>query len=145
MKWERGEFTVTDCRQDLDVELIHHFLSQRSYWSKGIPQAVVRKALENSLCFGLFQSQDQIGFGRVVTDLATFAYLADVFLLDSHQGQGLGKWLIECIVSHPELTGLRRWMLATGDAHRLYQKYGFVPLSKPEQFMERFNPNIYQL
>ena len=143
MKWQKSEFTITDEREKLDVELIHNFLSNSSYWSKGIPREVVAKSLAHSLCFGLFDLDQQIGFGRVVTDRATFAYLADVFVVENYRGQGLGKWLVACILEHPELRDLRRWMLATLDAHQLYHQYGFVPLSNPERFMEVHNPNIY--
>lgn len=134
---------VSDCRENLDVELIYHFLNNLSYWAKGISREVVVKSLDNSLCFGLFKGNKQIGFGRVVTDRATFAYLADIFIVEEYQGKGLGKWLIECIVKHPELQSLRRWMLATADAQQLYHLYGFVPLGNPERFMEKHNPNIY--
>ena len=144
MKWERGEFVISDRCEDLDEALIHQFLSDRSYWSKGIPRAVVIKSLNHSLCFGVFKGSEQVGFGRVITDRATFAYLSDVFILARDRGQGLGKWLVECMMAHPELQGLRRWMLATADAHRLYQQYGFVPLSNPEMLMEKLAPNIYQ-
>ncbi|MBE7382409.1 MAG: GNAT family N-acetyltransferase [Leptolyngbya sp. SIO1E4] len=144
MRWDRGNFTVTDCREDLDDELIYTFLSTRSYWAKGRPKDVVVKSLDHSLCFGLFQNEDQVGFGRVVTDRATFGYLADVFILEGYRGQGLGTWLVECMLSHPELTGLRRWMLATADAHQLYRQQGFAPLGKPEMLMERLTPEVYQ-
>ncbi|AKG21381.1 GNAT family N-acetyltransferase [Calothrix sp. 336/3] len=144
MKWEKGEFTVVDRREALDVELIYNFLSKSSYWAKGIPREVVVKALDHSLCFGLFKDHRQIGFGRVVTDLATFAYLADVFIVEDYRGKGLGKWLLECILKHPELQGLRRWMLSTADAQELYHQFGFKSLLKPERFMEKHNPDIYQ-
>jgi GNAT superfamily N-acetyltransferase len=119
-------------------------LSSLSYWAKDIPREVVVKSLDNSLCFGLFQGNKQIGFGRVVTDYATFAYLADVFVIEEYRKKGLGKWLIECIVKHPQLQGLRRWMLATADAQDLYHRYGFVSLGNPERFMEKHDPNIYR-
>ena len=144
MRWERGNFTITDHRADLDDELIHQFLSDRSYWSKGIPKTVLVKSLDNSLCFGVFKGKAQVGFGRIVTDRATFGYLSDVFILETYRGQGLGKWLVGCMVNHPELGNLRRWMLATADAHQLYQHYGFMPLGKPDMLMEKLDPNIYQ-
>lgn len=143
MKWQQGEFTVTDCREDLDIEMIHDFLCIESYWAKRIPRATVEKSLNHSLCFGLFNARKQIGFARVVSDYATFAYLADVFVVPDFRGHGLGKWLISCILTHPELQGLRRWMLATLDAHGLYEHNGFVALRKPEWFLEIHNPNIY--
>lgn len=144
MEWKQEEFTVSDCRENLDFEFIFHFLSSLSYWAKDIPREVVVKSLDNSLCFGLFQGNKQIGFGRVVTDYATFAYLADVFVIEEYRKKGLGKWLIECIVKHPQLQGLRRWMLATADAQDLYHQYGFGSLGNPERFMEKHDPNIYQ-
>lgn len=142
MKWSRNEYTVTDEHAALDIALIHDFL-RGSYWAKAIPRETVTRAVENSLCFGLFHNGKQIGFGRVVTDRATFAYLADVFVIDSYRGRGLGKWLISCVLEHPGLQGLRRWLLATVDAHGLYRQYGFVPLRNPERFMEINPPDIY--
>lgn len=142
MQWSRNEYTITDEHAALDMTLIHDFL-RGSYWAKGIPREIVARAMENSLCFGLFHNGKQIGFGRVVTDRATFAYLADVFLIDSYRGRGLGKWLISCVLEHPELQGLRRWLLATLDAHGLYRQHGFVPLRNPERFMEINPPDIY--
>jgi GNAT superfamily N-acetyltransferase len=144
MKWKQGEFIVSDSQESLDIEFIYNFLNGSSYWAKGIPKEVLVKSLDHSLCFGLFRDNQQIGFGRVVTDHATFAYLADVFIAENYRRKGLGKWLVECIVGHPELQGLRRWILATADAHQLYHQYGFTPLSKPERFMEKHNPDIYQ-
>jgi len=142
MKWQQNENTITDERASLDMALIHDFL-RSSYWAQAIPREIVTRALENSLCFGLFHNGKQIGFGRVVTDHATFAYLADVFVIDGYQGLGLGKWLISCVLDHPELQGLRRWLLATLDAQGLYQQHGFVPLRNPERFMEINDPDIY--
>ncbi|MFN0163773.1 MAG: GNAT family N-acetyltransferase [Burkholderiales bacterium] len=142
MEWTKGEFIVT-CdpkRQDLDV--IHGFLTQ-SYWAKGIPRETVARSLEGALGFALLHHGKQIGFVRVISDLATFAYVADVFVLPEYRGQGWSKWLMECVVSHPDLQGLRRWLLATADAHGLYAKYGFTPLKNPQVFMERHNANVY--
>ena len=143
MEWKQGEFTVTDRREDLDIGTIHSFLRE-SYWAKSIPRPIVEKAVENSLCFGLYHNSKQVGFGRAVSDRATFAYLADVFVVPAYRGRGLGKLLVSCILSHSELQGLRRWMLATLDAHGLYEQHGFVPLQKPEWFMETNDPEIYQ-
>ena len=131
MEWQRQQFIVTDQRAVLNDELIHRFLSTESYWAKGIAKATVVKSLDQSLCFGLFEmhpsgTHSQIGLGRVITDRTTFAYLADVFVLQQYRGQGLGKWLVDCILSYPDLQGLRRWMLATGDAHEFYRRYGFT-------------------
>ncbi|PIR19311.1 MAG: GNAT family N-acetyltransferase [Elusimicrobia bacterium CG11_big_fil_rev_8_21_14_0_20_64_6] len=142
MNWDREEFRVTDGRDDLDIDVIHNFLRE-SYWAKGVPRSIVEKSINNSLCFGLYHNASQIGFARVVSDQATFAYLADVFVLTTYRGRGLGKWLISCVLAHPELQGLRRWMLATLDAHGLYAQNGFVALAKPERFMESNVPNIY--
>ena len=143
MEWKQGEFTVTDRREDLDIETIHKFLHE-SYWAKGIPKPTVEKAVNNSLCFGLYHNSKQVGFGRAVSDHATFAYLADVFVMPAYRGRGLGKWLVSCVLAHPDLQGLRRWMLATLDAHRLYEQIGFIVLRKPEWFMEISDPDIYQ-
>ncbi|MBI3524402.1 MAG: GNAT family N-acetyltransferase [Betaproteobacteria bacterium] len=142
MNWQRDEFTITDDRASLDIPLIHDFL-RTSYWAKGIPKEIVVKALENSLCFGVFHQSRQVGFGRVVTDRATFAYLADVFVIESYRGRGIGKWLVACVREHPELQGLRRWLLATADAHQLYRQHGFAPLGKPDRMMEIVDPEIY--
>ncbi|HET7732122.1 MAG TPA: GNAT family N-acetyltransferase [Usitatibacter sp.] len=126
----------------LDMEVIHGFLSQ-SYWARGIPRALVERAVRNSLCFGLYEGERQVGFARVVTDQATFAYLADVFVLESHRGRGLSKILVAAVVADPRLQGLRRWMLATRDAHGLYARFGFVPLAVPARFMELHAPDVY--
>ena len=143
MEWKQGEFTITDNREDLDIETIHNFLRE-SYWAKGIPRLIVEKAVKNSLCLGLYHNSKQVGFGRAVSDQATFAYLADVFVVPAYRGRGLGKWLVSCVLAHPELQGLRRWLLATLDAHGLYEQNGFVALQKPEWFMEINDPSIYQ-
>ena len=143
MEWTRDRFTVTTDRSRLDRNVIVHFLSS-SYWAESIPRSIVDKSIDNSLCFGLLEETRQVGFARVVTDSATFAFLADVFVLPEHRGAGLGKWLIECVKSHPELQGLRRWLLGTRDAHGLYQQFGFTPLRRPEIFMEIFNPDVYR-
>jgi GNAT superfamily N-acetyltransferase len=142
MQWSDNEYTISDEYALLDIALIHEFL-RNTYWAKAIPRETVIKALENSLCFGLFHHDKQISFGRVVTDRATFAYLSDVFVIDSYRGRVLGKWLISCILDHPELQGLRRWLLATLDAHGLYRQHGFASLHNPERFMEVNNPDIY--
>ena len=142
MEWTRDQFTVTTDRGRLDRDVIHRFLAS-SYWAENIPRAIVDKAIDNSLCFGLLEENRQIGFARVITDCATFAYLADVFVLPDHRGAGLGKWLIECVVGHPELQGLRRRLLGTRDAHGLYRQFGFTPLKHPEIFMEIVNRDLY--
>jgi GNAT superfamily N-acetyltransferase len=134
--WWRDGYLISTEASMLDLEVVHGYLS-RSYWAAGVPEDVVRRSIENSLCFGMYRGEEQAGFARVVTDRATFAYLADVFVLEEHRGQGIGKWLVEVILSHPELQGLRRWMLATRDAHDLYRKYAFTELARPGIFMER--------
>jgi GNAT superfamily N-acetyltransferase len=143
MEWIREGFTVTTDRARLDRDVIARFLAS-SYWAERIPRATVDKSIESSLCFGLLEADRQIGFARVVTDCATFAYLADVFVLAERRGLGLGKWLIECVMSHPELQGLRRWVLGTRDAHGLYRPFGFTSLKRPEIFMERHDPDVYR-
>ena len=135
MKWSKAEFTVSDRNESMDVAMVHGFLTT-SYWAKGIDKSTVVKALANSLCLGVFHNGKQIGFGRAVTDRSTFAYLADVFILEEYRGRGLGKWLVDCFLEHEELQGLRRWLLATLDAHGLYRQKGFVPLQEPQRFME---------
>lgn len=144
MTYTSGNFTVSTDKARLDLNTIQEFLSGRSYWAVGIPMSVIQKGIENSLCFGVYDSDRLVGFTRVITDSVTFAYLADVFILEEYRGKGLSKWLIECIMSHPDLQGLRRWMLVTHDAHELYRKFGFTELKNPERFMEISHPNIYK-
>jgi GNAT superfamily N-acetyltransferase len=138
-EWRRDDYLISTNRQRLDVEFIHNFLSTNAYWALGRSKDSVTRSIENSLNFGLFKSDKQIGFARVVTDYATFAWLADVFVTPEHRGAGLGKWLIETITSVKELQGLRRWILATRDAHDLYRQFGFTSLSKPGRWMELDN------
>lgn len=135
-EWRRGRHVISSDRSRLDVALVHRFLSEDAYWSPGVARDVVERSIRNSLCFGLYDGDDQIGFARVVTDCAAFAYLADVFVLPEHRGSGLGKWLIETVLSHPDLQGLRRFFLGTADAHSLYERYGFRPID-PRRMMER--------
>jgi GNAT superfamily N-acetyltransferase len=143
MEWSRDRFAVTTDPARLDRDMIARFLAS-SYWAENIPRATVDKSIDNSLCFGLLEDRRQIGFARVVTDRATFAYVADVFVVPEHRGAGLGKWLIECVVSHPELQGLRLWVLGTRDAHGLYRQFGFTALKRAEIFMERRNSDVYR-
>jgi N-acetylglutamate synthase-like GNAT family acetyltransferase len=143
MFWTRSPFVVDTETSRLDLDVIHEFLA-RSYWSPGIPRQLVERAMQNSLCFGLFCESEQIGYARVVTDKSSFAYLADVFVLEAWRGRGLSKFIVECIKSHPDLQNLRRWMLATRDAHGLYAQFGFTPIKNPERLMEIVDPNIYQ-
>src|SRR5262249_16940030 len=135
-------YEITCDTARLDIGAIRGFLSE-SYWSRGIPRAVVERAIANSLCFGVLHHGQQVGFARVVTDRATFAYLADVYILPEHRGKGLSRRLMEQVIEHPDLQGLRRMLLATRDAHALYAKFGFKPLAAPERIMEIHNPNVY--
>ena len=137
------QFEISTDRTRLQIEVIHGYLSQESYWAAGRPLEKTLRAIENSLCFGLYRGGDQIGFARIVTDYATFAYLGDVFVLGEFRGMGLSKWLMDTIISHPDLQGLRRWILATRDAHGLYEKFGFSALRFPERWMERPAPDAY--
>lgn len=140
---EREEFVVSTDPARMDVAVIHGFLTG-SYWAEGIQESTVRRSMENSLCFGIFHLERQIGFARVVSDRATYAYLCDVFIIVEFRGRGLSEWMMEVIMAHPDLQGLRRWTLATRDAHRLYAKYGFTALSSPAVFMERHDADVYR-
>jgi GNAT superfamily N-acetyltransferase len=144
MTWTRGEYQISTEQTQLDLERIHHHLSTQAYWSLGIPREVVERAFRNSVSFGVYRAEEQVGWARVVSDRATFAYLADVFILPEHRGRGLSKWLMECVLAHPELQGLRRWMLATRDAHPLYAQFGFTPIPHPERFMQLHFPDVYK-
>lgn len=139
----QSNYTITTDQSRFDLEAIHAYLT-RSYWSPGIPIAVVARAVKNSLCFAVLQEGQQIGFARVVTDQATFAYLADVYILEAHRGKGLAQWLIAEVMRHQQLQGLRRFMLGTRDAHALYQRFGFTEIGNPARLMEKLNPNVYQ-
>jgi GNAT superfamily N-acetyltransferase len=138
-----SEYEITADNLRLDIVTIHAYLTQ-SYWSPGVPRTVVERAIEGSLCFGVFHHGKQVGFARVVTDKATFAYLADVFILEPHRGKGLSKRLMAFVFAHPDLQGLRRFMLATRDAHGLYKQFGFTELSNPARFMELHRPDVYK-
>lgn len=139
----KGDYLISTDPSKLDLETIHNFLSQQSYWAAGIPKAIVRTALENSLNFGLYLGIRQIGLVRVVSDYATFAYVSDVFILPEARGQGLSKWLMSVVMAHPSLQGLRRWSLVTADAHTLYARFGFTSLHNPERYMEIYDPDVY--
>lgn len=134
---ERDGYLISTNPDKLDLKVVHHYLSEQSYWSAGIPLEKVRQAAKGSICFGVYYGEQQIGYTRLITDAATFGYLADVFILDEYQGQGLGTWLVESILAHPACQGFRRWFLATQDAHGLYAKFGFEPLKSPEVYMEK--------
>ncbi|TVX82884.1 GNAT family N-acetyltransferase [Peribacillus simplex] len=143
-------FSISTNKKYLDVDLIHNFLNQEAYWSKGIPKETVIKSIENTtLCFGVYKGEignegsEQVGFARVITDLATHAYLCDVFILPDYRKLGLSKWLMDVITNHSELEGVRRFMLATNDAHSLYKKYGFNQIDNPELFMQKVRKSPY--
>ena len=135
---------ISTDKGQLDVPLIYQFLSEQSTWAIGIPRAVLERAIDNSLCFGVYLDGRQIGFARVVTDCATFANLVDVFVLPAHRGQGYSKRLMEAIMAHPDLQGLRRFTLATADAHGLYAQFGFAAPARPQILMERYFPDVYR-
>jgi GNAT superfamily N-acetyltransferase len=140
-----GEFLISTDRARLDLDVIHGFLTN-CYWAKGIPRDVVALSIENSLCFGIYDGRGAlVGFARVVTDFATFAYLGDVFVLEPYRGRGLSKALMECVMQHPALQGLRRWVLLTRDAHGLYERFGFAPLKSAERYMELHRPDVYEI
>ncbi len=138
MEWRDGPYRISTDRARLDVELIHRYLTA-AYWARGRSYDLVRCSIEGSLAFGLYRGDDQIGFARVITDYATTAHLADVFVIDAHRGKGLGKWLIETALDHPRVRSIGKWTLATSDAHGLYERYGFKPQSDPDSLMERLN------
>jgi GNAT superfamily N-acetyltransferase len=138
-----GEFTVSTDRNRIDLDVVHGFLTE-CYWAKGIPREIVARSIENSLCFGIYAAGKQVGFARVISDYATYAYIGDVFVLESLRGRGLGKWLMECVMQHSRLQGLRRWSLVTSDAHGLYTHFGFESLKKPQNYMELHRPDVYQ-
>ncbi|MEL0660842.1 GNAT family N-acetyltransferase [Psychromonas arctica] len=136
-------YNISSNPKEMDLSVIHDYLT-RSYWAKGIPLQVMEKAVNNSLCFGVFtKTGEQVAFARMITDYATSAYLADVFVLEKHRGKGISKWLVKTIIEYPDLQGLRRMLLATRDAHGLYQQFGFTLLHSPELFMELHQPNVY--
>ena len=142
----KDEYFVSTDSSLLSIDVIYNYLSRESYWAQNIPRQVVEKSISNSLCFGLYHQDKQIGFARLITDKATFAYLADVFILDEYRKKGLSKWLIKTIQAHPDLQGLRRWMLGTRDAHGLYEQFGWTVLDEDtrKRFMQRHNKNVYQ-
>jgi GNAT superfamily N-acetyltransferase len=150
MTVSKGEYHISTDKDKLDIDFIHGFLTG-SYWAEGISKEIIEKSIKGSLCFGIFDQGKQampagrqVGFARMVTDMTTFAYLADVFIIEAYRGKGLSKWLLEIILSHPDLQGLRRMMLATRDAHGLYSQYGFTPLTNPERWMQIHNSDVYK-
>ena len=159
IEYQRGEYVISTDPARLDLDVIHGFLTN-CYWAKGIPREVVARSIEHSLCFGVYDGSSgltprlangaapgvpaQVGFARVVSDFATVAYLGDVFVVESHRGRGLSKWLMGCVLQHPALQSLRRWILLTRDAHGLYSQFGFTPVKAPERYMELHQPEIYE-
>jgi GNAT superfamily N-acetyltransferase len=143
MEWTKEDFIITTDKDKIDVQYVHWFLSG-SYWAEGIPVETVQKCIEGAMCFSVVYLKHQVGFARVVTDKATFAYLADVFIDENFRGRGLSKWLMEVIMSHPDLQGLRRFMLATRDAHGLYSQFGFTALTHTDRWMQIHKPDVYK-
>jgi N-acetylglutamate synthase-like GNAT family acetyltransferase len=141
MEWKQDNYFISDDDAILDIDSICDFLS-RAYWADKRARAVIEKSMKHSLNFGVYDGDKQIGFARVVTDRAVFAYLCDVFIDENYRGHALGKWLMECILSHPDLQGLKRWCLVTKDAHGLYKQFGFAELNDPSRWMEKFNPDL---
>ena len=144
MNFTKDRFYISTEKEKMDIELIHSFLTH-SYWAEGISKEIVRRSIDGALCFGVFENDKQVGFARMITDRATFAYLADVFIIEEYRGLGLSKWLIEVIMSHPDLRGLRRFMLATRDAHELYKKFGFTQLNNVDRWMHIHYPDVYKV
>jgi GNAT superfamily N-acetyltransferase len=138
-----GNFSICTDKSKLDIDYIHGVLS-KMYWSENIPKETVQRSINGSFCFAVYDEEKQIGFARVITDCSTFGYLGDVFIDEAYRGRGLGKWLIQTILAHPDLQGLRRWLLATRDAHSLYASVGFTKLTNPERFMQIHQPAIYK-
>ena len=139
----KDHFYISTEKEKLDIDLIHSFLTH-SYWAEGISKEVIKRSIDGALCFGVYDREKQVGFARMITDKATFAYLADVFIIEEYRGHGLSKWLMEVIMSHPDLQGLRRMILATRDAHRLYAQFGFTQLTNVDRWMQIHDPDIYK-
>ena len=145
MEWQQENFVISTDKSKLDIPYIHNYLSSESYWAAGIPYQIVEKSIANSLCFGIYDGDKQIGFARIITDEATFGYLADVFVDTAYRGRGLSKWLMQIISNLPFRRVLRNFMLGTKDAHKLYEQFGFTPLKAPERFMQVHHPNVYKV
>ena len=137
-------YTISDDPALLDLDIVHAFIANESYWAKGIPKSLVERTVANSLCWGVYFDGKQVGFARVISDKATFAYLCDVFVASGHRGKGLSKALVATILAHPDLQNLRRWMLVTADAQKLYEQFGFTVAPQPDRYMEIHRPGIYQ-
>jgi len=142
LEYRRGDFLISTDRSRLDLDVVHGFLTE-CYWARGIPKEVVARSIQHSLCFGMYHAEKQAGFARVISDYATYGYLGDVFVLEPYRGHSLGKWMMQCIMAHPCLQGLRRWNLLTRDAHGLYAQFGFTPVKTPERYMEIHDPGVY--
>jgi GNAT superfamily N-acetyltransferase len=142
MIWERSPYRISDDPEAVDIGVVHDFLA-KSYWARGIPRETLARGIAHSLPFSLFLGDRQVGFARAVTDRATFAYLADVFVIEGERGRGLGQWLVATVLAHPELSGMRRWLLVTRDAHALYRKFGFADVADPSTLLTRHDPDIY--
>ena len=142
IEYQRDDFTISTDRARLDIDSIYQFLTN-CYWAQGVPKDVVSRSIQHSLCFGIYNEVGQVGFARVISDYATFAYIGDVFALERYRGCGLSKWLMRCIMDHPRLQGLRRWNLVTRDAHGLYSQFGFRPLASPDRWMELHDSEVY--
>lgn len=145
MEWQQEDLIISTDKSRLNISYVHEYLSNESYWAAGIPIDIVEKSIKNSLCFGIYKDKKQVGFARLITDEATFGYLADVFVDKDYRGQGLAKWLMKIIINLPFVSHLRGLMLATKDAHSLYQQFGFTPLDAPERYMRIQRSNIYEL
>jgi len=140
----RDAYELSSDPARIDRERVFRYLSEESYWAAGISREVVERSLDHSLCVGVYTGRGQVAFARAITDRATFAYLADVFVLAGHRGAGLGKWMVDALLRHPDLQGLRRWLLATRDAHGLYARFGFMPLANPSRILERHDADVYK-
>jgi len=138
-----GTYNISNDKAKLDMEMVHDFLSREAYWSKGIPMEKVKESVAHSLCFGVYEEDRQVGFARVISDYTTMAYLGDVFILPAYRGKGLSKMLMNSIMQHPSLQGLRRWILLTGDAHGLYSQFGWSSIADPVRWMEIHDRNVY--
>ncbi|MEO6733255.1 MAG: GNAT family N-acetyltransferase [Ferruginibacter sp.] len=143
MEKQKGPLNISTDKAKLNIPYIHQFLTQ-SYWAENIPIEIVAKSIEGSVCFGVYDGENQIGFARVITDKAIFGHLADVFIDENYRGQGISKWLMENIMTHPDLQGFRTWTLGTRDAHGLYAKFGFIPVDNPERMMRKYDPEVYK-
>jgi GNAT superfamily N-acetyltransferase len=139
----KPRYTISTDSSRFDLEMVYDFLTH-CYWAEGIPRDMVQRSVDNALCFGVFAEEKQVGFARVITDRATYAYIGDVFILESHRGRGLSKLLMKAIMEHPELQGFRRWSLVTDDAHGLYKQFGFRPVKNPEKYMEIVHSSVYK-